>query len=193
MIGRLVEQQQFGVGHERTRERDAFLEPARQRFDAAIGFQAQTLQRFFDPAVKAPGIVNFEFMRQTLQIVKRVHIPFCDAVRRRMIISKHALGLADTLGNGLEYRMARLELRLLRNIGELQRGLAPYVAGVGRVYPGNDFKQTRFSGAVTADQPDPLSRLDNERRAVQQGPMAIGQFKTIKSKQGHDSVTVKTG
>ncbi len=190
MVGRLVEQQQLGVGDQRARQRDTLFQAAGQGIDCTIGIQAQPLQRFLHPTVEPPGIVDFQLMRQPLQVFEGVHVAFGHPVRRSMVIGQQALRLTHAFGHRLEYRMPGLKLRLLRHVSQLQRRLAPHLARIRRVDPGDDLEQAGLAGAIAPDQTDTLPGLDHQRGAVKQRPMAIGQFESVKSKQGHGASTV---
>ena len=126
-------------------------------------------------------------MRQAFKIFKRVHVAFRHPVGGSVIIGQQTLRLAHPLGDRFIHRVPRLKLRLLRHVRQLQGGFAPHVARIRRIDPRNYFKQAGFTGAIAPDQANTLTRLNDERSAVQQGPVAIGQFESIKSQQGHGS------
>ena len=185
MVGRLVQQQQFGVGHQRARQRHPLFQSPRQRFHCRVGIEAQTLQRFFHPAVEPPGVRHFQRMRQPLEIGIDRLIAFRHGMRHGMVFGQQGLCRADAFRHRLEHTVAGLELRLLGHIGQLQARRAPHLARIRQALAGNDLQQTGFARAVAADQADPLARLDHQRSAIEQRPVAIGQFKSVKRKEGH--------
>jgi len=73
MVGGLVQQQQFGVGDQRTRQRDALLRPP-DKVSTARSASSASAAGSPPPGCEAPGIVDFELMRQPLKLFKRVHI-----------------------------------------------------------------------------------------------------------------------
>ncbi len=130
MVGGLVQQQQLGVGDQRARQRNAFLEPAGQGVDRAVGVQAQALQGFLHPAVESPGVGHFEFVRQPFEVGVHRLIAFRHRMRHGMVLGQQRLRRADAFGHRLEHRMSGLELRLLRHIGQPQGRRAPHLAGI---------------------------------------------------------------
>ena len=121
-------------------------------------------------------------MRQPLQVFERVHVAFGHPVRGVMVIGQQALRLPHAFGHRLKHGMAWLKLRLLRHIGQLERGLAPHITRIGWIDSGDDLEQAGLAGAITADQANALTGLDYKRSAIEQRPMAIGQFESVKGK-----------
>jgi hypothetical protein len=77
--------------------------------------------------------------------------------------------------DGVEHRRLRIELGFLRHERELEPGLAPHPAVVGREIAGDDLEQARLAGAVAPDEADPLARLDREARPIEQRDVAVGE------------------
>gem|GEM_PF-3185630 len=185
VVGRLVQQQKFGIGDQRTRQRHAFFQPPGQGLHRRIGIQVQPLQGFFHPAVQTPGIGHLQFVRQPLEVGIHRLVAFGHGMRHGMIIGQQLLRRADTFRHRLEDAVAGLKLRLLRHVGQLQARGTPHLPGIGLALARDDFQQARLAGAIAADQADALARLDHQRGAIEQRPVPIGQFESVKSKQGH--------
>ena len=185
VVGRLVEQQQLGVGDECAAQRDAFFEAAGEGFDPNVRVEVEALQGFFDAAVQAPAVGGFELGGQALEIGVGGFIAVGHRVRGGVVGREQSLRRADAFGDGFKDGVAGLEGGLLRDISELQAGLPPHVAGVGLALAGEQFQQAGFAGAVAPDQADAFARFDDQRRAVEQGVVTVGEFETVEGEEGH--------
>ena len=67
MVGRLVEEQQVGLEHERPRERHALAQPAGQLLDERVRGKLQPVERGFDAMLRRPRV------RRVERFVQRVH------------------------------------------------------------------------------------------------------------------------
>ena len=63
----------------------------------------------------------------------------------------------------------RLEVRILRDVGEARALAHGDLAGIGRCAAGEDFQQRGLAGAVGADQAEPVAFIDAERDARNNG------------------------
>ncbi len=175
MIGRLVEQQQVGLGHQRARQQRAAAPPARQRVDGRIGRQAQTRQHGLDALLHIPAVLLVQLvlcLRQAFQRPGRVIVRDLDG---RMVIRRHQRAdVAETFGDDVEDRCARGERHVLLEARDAHAGLQPPRAGVGRLLAAGDAEQRRLAGAVAADQADAFAAVDLHRRAVDQGQVSEG-------------------
>ena len=71
-------------------------------------------------------------------------------------------------------RMARHELRFLRQVMDARLGIAPDRAAVGVGQAGNDFQERRLAGAVKADEAQFLAAVDGKGHVVEEDAQAIG-------------------
>ena len=71
-------------------------------------------------------------------------------------------------------RMARHELRFLRQVMDARLGIAPDRAAVGVGQAGNDFQECRLAGAVEADEAQFLAAVDGKGHVVEEDAQAIG-------------------
>jgi hypothetical protein len=151
MVGRLIEQQQFRIGDERTRQRNTFFQSAGKRFHRGVGIQVQALQGFFDPTVEAPGVGGLQFLRQALEIGVNRLVAFRHRVRHGMIFGQKLLRRADPLRHSLEHAVAGLELWFLRNISQSQSWRAPHLTRIRQALGGDDLEQAGLAGAIAPD------------------------------------------
>ena len=71
MVGRLVEQQQIGLRHQRPREQHAPSPSAGERVDDGVGGQAQPGEHQLDPLLEAPAVALFQFVLQPPEALER--------------------------------------------------------------------------------------------------------------------------
>jgi len=185
MVGRLVEQQQFRIGDQCTRQRNTLFKSAGKRFHRSVGIQVQALQGFFDPTVETPGVGGLQLLRQALEIRVNRLVAFRHCMRHGMIFGQKLLRRADTLRHSLEHAVAGLELWFLRNISQSQPRRAPYLTRIRQAFGGDDLEQTGLAGAIAPDQANALARLDHKRSAVKQRMVAVGKFESVKSQERH--------
>ena len=69
MVGRLVQQQHFGLDHQRPGQRDPALPTARQAADRFVGRQIQLAQGRFDALLEVPAVFGFQFVLQITQLL----------------------------------------------------------------------------------------------------------------------------
>ena len=70
-------------------------------------------------------------------------------------------------------RMARDELRFLRQVMDARLGIAPDVAAVRVGQAGNDFQECRLPGTVEADEAQFLTAVDGKGHVVEEDPQAV--------------------
>ena len=68
MVGRLVEQQHVGLGHQRLGQCHALLGAARQGADNCIRVQVQALQGFIHPLLPVPAVQRFDLALHGVQV-----------------------------------------------------------------------------------------------------------------------------
>ncbi len=158
VIGRLVEQQQIGLLEQQPAQRDAAAFAARKLLDfGIIRRAAQRIHRLVDLGIEIPEPLGFDLVLQLRHFVRGfvgiVHgefvVAFEDRLRRR-----------HTFHDVLAYRLAGIELRLLR-----QKTHAGALGGPGfsrevLVEPGHDAKQGRLTGTVDAKDADLGVRIE---------------------------------
>ena len=114
MVGRLIEQQQFGLRDERARERDALLEPARERADARIAIQAKPRNARLDAGLRAPAVGVLEFGLQFVHAIEQCLIAVLAVGHpvRQLVILVQKRGLrAQTGRDRIEHRHLRCRVR----------------------------------------------------------------------------------
>ena len=91
----------------------------------------------------------------------------------------------DEIGDGLEDGLPGGEGGLLRDARELQPGRGEEIALVGPGLAAHDAKQARLAGAVAADEPDALARLDHQVGMVEERDVPVGEGDGRKLEEGH--------
>ena len=116
MVGRLVEQQQFGLFEQQPAQRDAAALAARQRVDVGlVGRAAERVHRLLDPAVEIPQALGLDLVLQAGHLVGGlvgiVHRQFVVAVEDRLLVldAEHDVAAHAEVG---------VEMRLLRQIAD---------------------------------------------------------------------------
>ncbi len=120
MIGRLVEQQQFRLGHQRPGQGDAFLAAAGKRIDVRIAIQRQARNGLFDARIEPPAVVGLQLRLQFLHAIHGRRVASADFMGHLVIFGKHARHIAEAGGDGFEHRIVGGKFRLLRHIGDGQ-------------------------------------------------------------------------
>ena len=116
MVGRLVEQQDVGLGEQQAAKRHAPLLAARQRVNLGVaGRAAQRVHGLLDLRIEVPEVAGVDLVLQLRHLVGGlvgiVHGELVVAVELRLLL-RHALH--DIAGHVL----GRIELRLLRQIAD---------------------------------------------------------------------------
>ena len=78
-----------------------------------------------------------------------------------------------TVEDAFQDRMARDELRFLRQVMDARLGIAPNRAAVGIGQAGNDFQECRLPGTVESDEAQFLTAVDGEGHVVEEDPQAV--------------------
>ena len=186
VIGRLVQQQQIRLAHQRAGQRDALHAAAGQAADRHVSGEPQLQQDIFHPLIEPPCIGLFHFMLQCLQSRHRVVVMTVGhRMHRGVIIDQQPGRIAETVRDRREHVPLEREVRLLRHIGDLQAVLSPDGAVVEHRLTGQGLEQAGFSGTVAPDQRNALARIQLERRMIQQGHMPEGEAGVVHRQKRH--------
>ena len=175
MVGRFVEQQQFGRVEQQLAQRDAAALTAGQLGDIGIvGRTAQRVHRLVDLAVEIPQALGLDLVLQLGHLVgglfRVVHRQFVVAIEDRLL-------LGDAEHDVLAHVQRGIELRLLLEVADARALRDPGLAGVFLVEAGHDLEQRRFTGAVDAEHADLGVRIERQMDVIQHlaGRIGLGQ------------------
>ena len=140
MVGRLIEQQQIGLARERERKGRPLPFAARGGVRGLRRIEAKAMQILHEPSFQAP----------TLTLV---------------------MDVVDLAADGQAFAQSRGEwqFKLLLDEDHTQSVLALEVAVIQRRESGDYLQERRLTGAVAADESDPLAFQDREAGAIEQG------------------------
>ena len=105
----------------------------------------------------------------------------------RLVALAHQARLDNTLAHRIEDREPGIENRFLRHVADAQALRLLQQSVVELFEARNHLQQRRLAGAVAADQANALARLERERRAVEQGDVAIRKMRPRERKNRHDN------
>ncbi len=177
MVGRLIEQQQVRVRHQRTRQCDTTAPAAGQVFHHGVFRQAQAGQHGIDTLLELPAIDAFQRDLHMLETLE-VRLGVADQV---MIFRQQRARLRQAFSDDIEDGTSFGGRQVLREHADLEARRLPQLTGIGLEFAGDQLEQGRLAGAVAADERQTLAALDDKVRPVEQDVMAIGQLKIFQS------------
>ena len=172
VVGRLVQQQDVGLGQQQPAERHAAPLAAGEDGDGRVaGRTAQCVHRLLQPAVQRPGVVLVDLLlHPRLLIQERLHVigidcaePLVDLVILPQQIYDGLHRLLDDLAHGL----AGVELRLLRQEAARVALGEHRLAQVILVHARHDAQEGALARAVQTEHAD-LSAVEKAERDVAQ-------------------------
>ncbi len=183
VVGRLVEQQQIRLGHQRLGQQHAAAPATGELGQGLVGGQLQAAQGAFHHLLQAPAVAGFE-------LVLNVHELFqiCIAVDVLAQVMKLGEQLADAIQacrDHIEHRTLVGNRQLLWQLADLQARGAPDLAIVALLLALDQAQHARFAGAVTADDAHPLATGDLPGHFVQQRHRAECEGHIAEFEQGH--------
>ncbi|CAJ7141519.1 Uncharacterised protein [Burkholderia pseudomallei] len=177
VVGRFVEQQHVGLFEQQLAERDAALLAARQVLDLRVPRgQAQRVGGHFELLLGAAAVARGED-RLVLRLLGRERVEVGIRLRVRRVDLFELLvrleQVAEALLDGFAHRLARIELRLLRQVADVQvrhrRGFAFDVLVDAR----HDLDQRRLARAVQTEHADLRTGEERQRDVLQD--LALGR------------------
>jgi hypothetical protein len=186
VVGRLVEQQQVGLGDQRARQRHALDPAARQAGNLRRRVESETRDDLLDALVEAPAIGGLD---RVLQVSSRASASglACsdDHQHGGVVIDQQLRGGAQAVGDGGEDVALEVEIGLLRHVGGDHFGLPPHCAIIERRLAGERPQQAGLARAVAPDEGDALARRRAGSSLVEQVDVTEGEAGVIYGKQGH--------
>ncbi|MCY1288649.1 hypothetical protein D9M68_460410 [compost metagenome] len=158
MVGRFVEQQHVGGRQQQAAQRHAALLATGQVGDLGLpGRQAQRIGGDFQLALEVVAVGGLQdglqlalLGGQRVEVGVRLGVGGIHLVKAGLGVLDHADGFFDHFTHGL----FRVELRLLRQIADVEAGHRPGFAVELGVDPGHDAQQGRLARAVEAEDAD---------------------------------------
>ena len=116
MVGRLVEQQQFGLLEQQPAQRDAAALAARQRVDVGfVGGAAERVHRLLDLAVEIPQALGLDLVLQAGHLVGGL----VGIVQRQLVVAmEQRLLLLDAEHDVAAHAEVGVEMGLLRQLAD---------------------------------------------------------------------------
>ena len=180
VVGRLVEEEHVGAGHQGAGQGHALFHAAREAGDRQVGRQVQALQGLFDALLPVPAVAGLDLGHERFHLIG-VALAMGDGFEALAQLADVAQAFAD----GALHRGAFAERGLLRHVGQLDALLHLHLAVVELVDADHDFQQGGLAGAVAADQADALAGLQREGGVVKQGDVAKGQARVVQGQDSH--------
>ena len=191
MVGRLVEDQHFRLGHQRLRQRHALAHAAGKRTDQRFRVKLQPLDRGLDARLHRPAVLRFQFGLQRLHRFQQlvvIGIRLGQLVRQMMVGGDDLVQLAQAFRHRVEHRGFGIQHRLLAHVTDARAGLTPHDAVVQMRLPGQHFQQAGLAAAVAADQADALALVELKIHVVQQGDVTVSQCGFIQRNVWHQEL-----
>ena len=187
MVGRLVEEQHFRLGHQGAGERHAFHPAARERCDARLGLQPQRRERGVDAVLPLPAAFPLQRLLDGVEFGKERRLGSGRHVaRQRLKPPQEIRRLAQPFGEHLGHRGLRREVRFLRHVGQTQARLAPQEPVVERLLAGEHAQQAGFARTVAPDQHHPLTLVELKGRGVEQRNVTKRKMGVVEAEHRHD-------
>ncbi len=165
MVGRLVQQQHIGLRHQRLRQRYAFFGTTRQGADNRLRVQVQSVQRFIHPLLPVPAVQRLDFALHRIQVTMPLAILFNQADHAR-----------QTCADSYKDSSIRIQLRLLRHVGNAGVVLHLQRAVVGLFHAAQYFEHAGLARAIAANQAHALLRFKGKISVVEQGNVSECQL-----------------
>ncbi len=192
VVGRLVEQQDVGLGEQDLREREPRALPSRQPFDGdrelGIG-EPQAVQDGVDPVrvvQPAPGVDLFlDLGLSAEEFLQFVTVRLAHRLEDIVQLVLQFLDVPERGGRLLAERLAGLEPVLLGEVRRLRPGLQHDLPAVGFQVPREHLEQAGLAAPVAAHHAHTLPGLDGERDRVEDAAVAVGEFDVGGGEDGH--------
>ncbi len=173
MVGRLVQQQQIGVGHQGAGEEGAPLEAAGQAGEVGFGVELETRDHRLHLLFPAPAVAALELVlgpREFAQGRRRGRLG--DRQAGGVIVRQQWGDLAQPAGDHVECRALQASGHVLGQARAAQALLPHDAAAVRLEIPRDQLHQRGLAGPVAADQADALARFEAQVGRFQEGVAA---------------------
>ena len=181
VIGRLVQQQQVRLRHQRPRQQHPALHPAREPGEIGVAVQLQAFQGFDHAPVQRPALCGLDFRLHRGQRVGIDVLGVDDVV----VVGQQRAEFAQAGRDHVEHAARGVLRHFLFQPRDAAAAFHANLAVVGPEFAGKQLEQGRFPGAVAADQGDAFARFDGEVDALQQQGAADAVVHALQGDQGH--------
>ncbi|MCY1277747.1 hypothetical protein D9M70_264550 [compost metagenome] len=183
VVGRLVEQQQVGLGHQGLGQQHAATPAAGQLGEGLVRRQLQAAQGAVHQLLQAPAIASLEFLLDAGQL-GQVGIGL-DVLAEMVELGQQRADLRQPFGHHVEHGAIVGARQFLRQFADLQRRRTPDLAVVGELVALDQAQQAGLAGAVAADDAHPLAAGDLPGHLIQQRHGAVGEGYVGELEQRH--------
>ena len=165
MVGGLIEQQNVGLGEQKLGQRDPPFLAAGELGDFGIARRAaQRIERLLDLGIEIPQALAVDLVLQLGHLVGRL----VGVVGGDLVVAvDQRLLLRHTLHGVAEHVLVGVELRLLRQIADLDALGGPGFAHEVFQVAGHDLEQRRLARAVQAHDADFGARIERQIDVLQ--------------------------
>jgi hypothetical protein len=167
VVGRLVEQQQVGLGEQQPRERDPATLAAGQRVDRRVARRAtQRIHRLVEHLVELPSAGRVDLVLQARELVRGL----LRVARGQLVEAIEQLAqVADAILDVAAHVLGGIEVRLLLEQPHGCAGRELRLAPILGVLPGHDPQERRLAGPVEAEDADLRAGIETQRDVPQDG------------------------
>ena len=168
VVGGFVEKQKIGLGRKSATERDTALFTTRQRANQRVQRRGmEGAREAFDAGLEVPSVRVLDEFQHVVKFFIRA-LARLIATQGFNEIGSASLDVCKDSSGGIE-------LELLRQITDTQSTASGDFAGVGFVFPGEDFEEARLATSVPPHQRDFFSGRDGQRDSFQEKLVAVGE------------------
>ena len=190
VVGRLVEEQQVGLGEQEPAQRDPAALTAREGPDLGVARrEAECVHRDLEGAVEVPGAGGVDLgLEVGLLLEERVdvRVGITESGADLVVAVDQLLGLADALGHVAGDVLRRIELRLLRQVPHREARGEARLAGEAVVVARHDAEQRRLARSVRTDDADLGAGIERQVDALQD--LSVGRIEALEAAHGVDEL-----
>ena len=155
------------MGHQRLRQGHTFFGAARECAHDGVRVQVQAVQGFLHTLLPVPGVVRLDDGLQSVQV---------QPVFARQVLVSCCNNARQTYASCFENSSVRVQVGLLRHIGDAQPRLHLQGAIVGFFHSREDFEHGGLARAVAADKAHTFSGFKSEVGVVEKSDVSKGQL-----------------
>ena len=177
VVGRLVQEEQVGLGGEGAAEGDAAFLASGQGSDEGVeGRGGEVRGGGVDAGLEFPAVGGLDLVEEDGQLAVGALAGFVASEP----IDEVGGARLDVLADG----EGALELEFLGQVADAEAAAPGDIAGIGVLVSGEDAEEAGFAAAVAADEADLFAGSDGEGDGLEQTLVAIGQGDVVGGEQG---------
>ena len=190
MVGRLVQQQQIRVDHQRPCQCHTAAPAAGQFRQASIRRQLQLADGGLHPVLQLPAVCCLQCHLHPFQCFQ---IGVAAGLHQAVVFAEQVAQIGKAGSNRVVHREICRQRQLLLEPRNPGAGPEPALAAVRGELPRQDFQQRGLAGAVATQQAEFVPRLDAQGHLVQQDLGAVVEVNLLELQQGHGVVLAVAG